>query len=53
MPRNAGRTPWNHELDLRLSQDLPAIGRGAGHGFQLTLDVVVGKRRPKPKNQEE
>ncbi|MBV9110685.1 MAG: TonB-dependent receptor, partial [Gemmatimonadetes bacterium] len=40
VPRNAGRTPWNHEVDLRLSQDLPAIGRGPGHGFQLTLDVI-------------
>jgi len=34
--RNAGRTPWNKQLDLRLHQDMP----NAGNRVQLTLDVI-------------
>lgn len=34
--RNAGRTPWNRQLDLRFHQDLPAAGRKV----QVTLDVI-------------
>jgi outer membrane receptor protein involved in Fe transport len=37
--RNIGRTPWNHQVDLRLSQDLPLV-KGATHRAQLTFDVV-------------
>ena len=35
--RNAGRTPWNKQLDLRLLHTLPVAG---DHGIQLTLDVI-------------
>ena len=38
-PRNVGRTPWNHQIDLRLSQDLP-YAAPAGRRVQLTLDVI-------------
>lgn len=34
--RNAGRTPWNKQLDLRLHQDLPAAGRN----MELTFDLI-------------
>ncbi len=34
--RNAGRTPWNKQLDLRLHQDLP----NAGNRVQVTLDLI-------------
>jgi len=34
--RNAGNTPWNKQLDLRLHQDLPIAARRV----QITLDVV-------------
>jgi hypothetical protein len=37
--RNMGRTPWNKQLDLRLSQDLP-FATHEGRGIQLTLDVI-------------
>jgi hypothetical protein len=37
-PRNVGRSPWNHELDLRLSQDVPYAA--SGHNVQITLDVI-------------
>ena len=37
--RNMGRTPWNKQLDLRLSQDVP-VPSAQGHGVQLTLDVI-------------
>lgn len=37
--RNAGRTPWNQQLDMRLSQDLPVV-KGTSHRAQLTLDVI-------------
>jgi outer membrane receptor protein involved in Fe transport len=37
--RNAGRTPWNHEVDLRLSQDLPVVGTGKQRA-QVTLDII-------------
>lgn len=35
--RNAGRTPWNKQLDLRLMHTLPTLGN---HGVQMTLDVI-------------
>ena len=38
-PRNIGRTPWNQQIDLRLSQDVPYQGTGANR-VQLTLDVI-------------
>ena len=37
VPRNAGREPWTHRLDLRLSQQIPSIG---GQRFELILDVI-------------
>ena len=37
--RNSGRTPWNRQLDLRLSQDLPVLTKD-GNRLQLTLDVI-------------
>ena len=39
-PRNTGRTPWNSQLDLRVLQDIPLAGVGAGHKVQVTLDIV-------------
>ncbi len=36
LPRNALREPWRYQLDLRLTQDLPAWG---DHKIQLTWDV--------------
>lgn len=36
--RNSGRTPWNQQVDMRLSQDLPITKRG--QHAQLTLDVI-------------
>lgn len=38
-PRNSGRTPWNKQLDLRFTQDLP-VGGPLGRNVQLTLDVM-------------
>lgn len=35
--RNAGRTPWNKQLDLRLMHTLPVL---RNDGVQLTLDVI-------------
>lgn len=37
--RNAGRTPWNKQVDLRLSQDVPLV-RGTRNRAQFTLDVI-------------
>src|SRR5262249_37944920 len=37
VPRNAGRTPWNHEVDLKLFQNVPMIGTETNR-VQLTLD---------------
>ena len=40
VPRNAGRTPWNKQLDLKLSQDVP-LGHADGPSrLQMTLDVI-------------
>jgi len=38
-PRNIGRTPWNQQIDLRFSQDVPYRGTAANR-VQLTLDVI-------------
>jgi len=38
--RNGARTPWNHSVDLRLSQDIRFPGAKNDHNLQLTLDVV-------------
>jgi hypothetical protein len=39
--RNGPRTPWSHRADLRLTQDLPIINRGAtAHSMEVTLDVI-------------
>jgi hypothetical protein len=38
--RNGATTPWESQIDLRLTQDL-GIGLGKkSHGIQLTLDVI-------------
>lgn len=39
VPRNAGRTPWNHQIDLRVSQDIPFATLSSDR-LQLTLDVI-------------
>jgi len=36
LPRNALREPWRYQLDLRITQDLPAF---SDHKLQLTWDV--------------
>jgi outer membrane receptor protein involved in Fe transport len=36
LPRNALREPWRNQLDLRLTQKLPAF---SGHRLELTWDV--------------
>ena len=38
-PRNIGRTPWNHQIDLRFAQDVP-YAAATGRRVQLTLDVI-------------
>jgi hypothetical protein len=38
-PRNSGRTPWNQQLDLRISQDLPVSGL-LGTRVQFTADII-------------
>jgi len=40
VPRNAGRTPWNKQLDVRLSQDVPLGAADGKNRLQLTLDVI-------------
>ncbi|HTO95081.1 MAG TPA: carboxypeptidase regulatory-like domain-containing protein, partial [Bacteroidota bacterium] len=35
--RMGGREPWNDEIDMRLTQDIPVI---AGHNIQITLDIL-------------
>lgn len=35
LPRNALREPWRYQLDLRIAQNLPALG----NKLQITLDV--------------
>lgn len=37
--RNMGHTPWNKQIDMRISQDLPAALK-SGHSVQLSLDVI-------------
>lgn len=39
VPRNAGRTPWNHQIDLRIFQDIP-FATLSSNRVQLTLDVI-------------
>lgn len=38
--RNGPRTPWNHRVDLRLSQDIKVDGSATAHTMQLTFDVI-------------
>jgi hypothetical protein len=35
--RSGPREPWSHEIDMRLSQEIPVI---AGHTFEITLDML-------------
>ena len=39
--RNAARTPWNNELNLRLMQDIRfKAGQAATHTLQISLDIL-------------
>ena len=35
--RNAARSPWSHQIDVRISQEIPTI---AGHKLELIFDVT-------------
>lgn len=35
--RNAAREPWAHQIDLRISQEIPSI---FGHRFEITFDIL-------------
>ncbi|KAA6435918.1 TonB-dependent receptor [Rufibacter glacialis] len=37
--RNGARTPWTHQVDLRLTQDFLFAAGGKNHKFQLSFDV--------------
>lgn len=37
--RNGARTPWEHQFDLRISQDLGVNVRGARNTLQFTFDI--------------
>ncbi|HEY0895199.1 MAG TPA: hypothetical protein VGE15_01475, partial [Sphingobacteriaceae bacterium] len=37
--RNGARTPWEHQFDLRISQDLGVNVRGAKNTLQFTFDI--------------
>ncbi len=36
-PRNAGRSPWDGQLNLRLAEDIPTV---AGQNLEFTLDIL-------------
>jgi hypothetical protein len=38
--RNAARTPWNNDLDLRLMQDFNFYVKNVKHTLEITLDVI-------------
>lgn len=38
--RNGAETPWNHQLDLRLSQDIGFKIGNKSHTIQLTWDII-------------
>jgi hypothetical protein len=35
--RNGAREPWSHQIDLRLSQEIPSF---TGHKFEITFDIL-------------
>jgi hypothetical protein len=35
--RNAARSPWSHQLSMRISQEIPSV---YGHKIELTFDVL-------------
>ncbi len=37
--RNGAETPWQHQFDVRLTQDLGVLARGTKNKLQLTFDV--------------
>lgn len=37
--RNGARTPWEHQFDLRIAQDLGIVVRGTRNVLQLTFDI--------------
>ena len=37
--RNGAETPWEHQIDLRISQDLATNIGNKKHGLQLTFDI--------------
>jgi len=38
--RNAGRHPWRHNLDMRLTQQIPVPGLAGDGKLEVTLDVL-------------
>lgn len=38
--RNGARTPWNHNADFRLSQNIRVDNSTTPHNLQLTLDIL-------------
>ncbi|RSK40843.1 TonB-dependent receptor [Hymenobacter perfusus] len=37
--RFAGRTPWTHQVDIRIAQDINFLAGGKKNTFQITFDV--------------
>jgi hypothetical protein len=35
--RNAARSPWTHQIDIRLTQEIPSL---FGHEFEITFDIL-------------
>ena len=38
--RNGARTPWNHNLDVRIAQDIRLAGEKNPRAIQITFDVI-------------
>lgn len=38
--RNQGRTPWNNDLDFRLSQDFNIKANNKNHTLEITYDII-------------
>jgi len=35
--RNGARSPWSHQIDLRITQEIPSL---FGHKFEITFDIL-------------
>ncbi|MBU2445165.1 MAG: carboxypeptidase regulatory-like domain-containing protein [Bacteroidetes bacterium] len=35
--RNGARSPWTHQIDLRITQEIPSL---FGHKFEITFDIL-------------